>query len=328
VPPTAAAVEECLRWTDRDPREVLGVLPPRQGEATVDRIAANVVMAGCRPEYLPVVLAALEALADPLFNLDSIQATTHPVAPLVVVNGPIARELGINAGYNAFGQGFRANVTIGRAVRLVLMNVGGGLPGTGDRATQGSPAKIAYCVAENEAESPWDPLHVEAGLPADVSTVTAFGCEGPHNIQDHYSNTGLGVLLTVAGAMGQAGSNNLLGRGWPLLSLGPEHAATIARDGYGKRQVREFLFEHARFPLARLGGEYQRAQVERHRAVDAPDTMLPIVEAPEDIGIIVAGGAGKHSCWQPTFGNATRPTRRIIARRDGTPLRRIADARR
>jgi len=328
VPPTAAAVAEFLTWTDREPREVIGVLPPRQGEATVERIAANAVMAGCRPEYLPVVIAAIDALADPLFNLDSVQATTHPVAPLIVLNGPIAREIGLNAGYNAFGQGFRANLTIGRAVRLVLMNVGGGLPGTGDRATQGSPAKIAHCVAENEAESPWEPLHVEAGFPADASTVTAFGSEGPHNIQDHYSNTGVGILRTVAGAMGQAGSNNLLGAGWPLLSLGPEHAATIARDGFTKRQVKEFLFEHARFPLARLGPEYRRYQIERRGAVDAADTMLPIVRAAEDISVIVVGGAGKHSCWQPTFGDGTKPTRRLIARRDGSPLRRVSDLRR
>ena len=317
VPPTEARVHAFLAATDRDPREVIGVLPPRQGEATVEKIAINAVMAGCRPEYFPVILAGIEALADPLFNLDSVQATTHPVAPLLVVNGPVAREIGLNAGYNAFGQGARANVTIGRAVRLVLMNVGGGLPGTGDRATQGSPAKIAYCVAENEAESPWEPLHVEAGLARDVSTVTAFGCEGPHNIQDHYSNTGLGVLRTVAGAMGQAGSNNILGRGWPLLSLGPEHAATIARDGYAKKAVKEFLFEHARFPLGRLGAEYRRYQVDRQGAVDADDTMVPIVRGPDDISIIVAGGAGKHSAWQPTFGDGTRPTRRVIVRRSG-----------
>ena len=315
VPPTEDAVAEFLTQTDRDPREIVGVLPPRQGEATVEKIAANAVMAGCRPEYFPVVLAAIEALTDPLFNLDSIQATTHPVAPLLVVNGPIVQAIGLNGGYNAFGQGVRANLTIGRAVRLVLMNVGGGLPGTGDRSTQGSPAKIAYCVAENEAENPWEPLHVEAGLPADASTVTVFGCEGPHNIQDHYSNTGLGVLLTIAGAMGQAGSNNLLGAGWPLLSLGPEHAATIARDGYTKQQVKEFLFEHARFPFARLGAECQRQQVEHRGAVAAPDTMLPIVRKAEDISVIVVGGAGKHSCWQPTFGDGTRPTRRVIARR-------------
>ncbi|HEX6210325.1 MAG TPA: hypothetical protein VF136_06090 [Methylomirabilota bacterium] len=313
VPPTERRVRELLEQTPRHPHEVVGVLPPRQGEATVEKIAVNAVMAGCRPEYFPVVLAAIEALADPLFNLDSVQATTHPVATLLVVNGPIARAIGLQAGYNAFGQGFRANVTIGRAVRLVLMNVGGGLPGSGDRATQGSPAKIAYCVAENEAESPWEPLHVEAGLPAGTSTVTVFGCEGPHNIQDHYSNTALGVLLTVAGAMGQAGSNNLLGRGWPLLSLGPEHAATIAKEGYTKQKVKDFLFEHARFPLARLGLEYRRQQIERWGVVDAPDTMVPIVRRAEDISIIVAGGAGKHSSWQPTFGDGTHWTRRTIA---------------
>jgi hypothetical protein len=290
------------------------VLPPRQGEATVEKIAINAVMAGCRPEYFPVVLAAIEALADPLFNLDSVQATTHPVATLLVVNGPITRAIGLQGGYGSLGQGFRANLTIGRAVRLVLMNVGGGLPGSGDRATQGSPAKIAYCVAENEAESPWEPLHVEAGLPADTSTVTVFGCEGPHNIQDHHSNTALGVLLTVAGAMGQAGSNNLLGRGWPLLSLGPEHAATIAREGYSKQKVKEFLFEHARYPLARLGREFQRQQIERWGVVDAPDTMVPIVRKAEDITVIVTGGAGKHSSWQPTFGDGTHWTRRTIAR--------------
>jgi hypothetical protein len=305
VPPTEARVREMLGATDRDPLEIVGVLPPRQGEATVEKLAVNAVMAGCRAEYFPVVLAAIEALADPLFNLDSVQATTHPVAPMLVVN----------AGYNAFGQGFRANVTIGRAVRLALTNVGGGLPGSGDRATQGSPAKIAYCFAENEAESPWEPLHVEAGLPAGTSTVTVFGCEGPHNIQDHYSNTALGVLLTVAGAMGQAGSNNLLGRGWPVLSLGPEHAATIAREGYTKQKVKEFLFDHARFPMARLGAEYRRQQVERHGVVDAPDTLVPIVRRPEDITVLVVGGAGKHSAWQPTFGDGTHWTRRTIVTR-------------
>ena len=324
VPPTEGDVRAFLGCTDRESREVVAVLPPRQGEATVERIAINAVMAGCRPEYMPVILTAVEALADPAFNLDSIQATTHPVAPLLIVNGPIAKELGINAGYNAFGQGFRANVTIGRAIRLLLMNVGGGLPGTGDRATQGSPAKIASCVAENEEASPWEPLHVEHGFPADVSTVTVIGCEGPHNIQDHFSYTGLGILKVVAGAMGQAGSNNILAGGHPLLCLGPEHAATIARDGFSKRQVKEFLVEHARFPLARLGDEY-RAHLIQRGAKDAPDTMVPAVRSADSVTVIVTGGAGKHSCWQPTFGDQTGPARRPIARKDGTPLKSAAD---
>jgi hypothetical protein len=310
VPPTEDEVREFLRETDRDPRDVVAVLPPRQGEATVERIAINAVMAGCRPDAMPVIIAAIEAMADPAFNLDSVQATTHPVAPLVIVNGPIARQVGINAGYNAFGQGFRANVTIGRAVRLILMNVGGGLPGTGDRSTQGSPAKIAYCVAENEEANPWEPLQVEAGYPPDVSMVTVIGCEGPHNIQDHYSNTALGVLRIIAGAMGQAGSNNILGGGSPLLALGPEHAATIAKEGYTKRQVKEYLFEHARFPLKQLGAEYRRFQtVERGQPEDA---LLPIADSADAITVIVVGGAGKHSCWQPTFGRQTRPVRRVV----------------
>ena len=246
------------------------------------------------------------------------------MAPLIIVNGPIAKEVGINSGYNAFGQGFRANLTIGRAIRLLLMNVGGGLPGTGDRATQGTPAKIAYCVAENEGANPWEPLHVEHGFPADTSVVTAIACEGPHNIQDHFSYTGLGILKVVAGAMGQAGSNNILAGGHPLLSLGPEHAATIARDGFTKRQVKEFLVEHARFPLARLGDEY-RAHLIQRGAKDAPDTMVPAVRSVDDVTVIVTGGAGKHSCWQPTFGDQTWPARRAIARRDGTPLKAIAE---
>ncbi|MBI2216493.1 MAG: hypothetical protein HYU51_04270 [Candidatus Rokubacteria bacterium] len=328
VPPTEELVAEFLCWTDRDPHDVVGVLAPRQGEATVEKIAINAVMAGCRPEHLPIVLAAVEAVADPAFNLDAVQATTHPVTPLVIVNGPIAREAGVNAGYNAFGQGTRTNLGIGRALRLVLMNIGGGLPGTGDRSTQGTPAKIAYCVAENEGASPWEPLHVELGFPVETSTVTVWGCEGPHNVQDHFSNTGLGILRTVAGAMGQAGSNNLLGGGWPLLSLGPEHAATIAGDGYDKRAVRTFLFEHARFPMGRLGHEYREHLAARHGVPDDAETMLPIAEFPDAIGVIVVGGAGKHSSWQPTFGRNTRPVTRPISRKDGAPALRLADLRR
>jgi hypothetical protein len=314
IPPTEGRVAEFLRQTSRDRREVVAVLPPRQGEATIEKLAINAVMAGCRPEYFPVLLAAVEAVSQPPFNLDAVQATTHPVTPLLIVNGPIAKEIGLNGSYNAFGQGFRPNMTIGRALRLVLMNVGGGLPGSGDRSTQGNPAKIAYCVAENEAENPWTPLSADLGFDRNASTVTAFPCEGPHNIQDHFSNTGLGILLTIAGAMAQAGSNNLLDRGWPLLSLGPEHAATIARDGYDKPAIRQFIFEHARFPLGRLGDEYRRQQVDKYRVVDDPASMVPIVESPEAISIIVVGGAGKHSSWQPTFGRQTRPVTREITR--------------
>ena len=329
LPPTEAAVAEMLRATDRETGEVIGVLPPRQGEATVERIAINAVMAGCLPIYLPVVIAAVQAVADPAFNLDAIQATTHPVAPLLVLNGPAARELAINSGYNAFGQGFRANATIGRALRLVLMNVGGGLPGSGDRSTQGSPAKFAYCIAENEAENPWGSYAAEHGYPRAVSTITAFAVEGPHNIQDHYSTSGRGILLTIAGAMGQAGSNNLLRHGSPLLTLGPEHAATIARDGFSKQDVKQFIFEHARFPLARLGPEYVEL-LAPFNDVDATDlnASARIMTDADSLSVIVAGGPGKHSSWQPTFGAWTRPVTVPLSRRDGTPAASVAELRR
>ncbi len=330
IPPTEAAVAEMLRWTDREPLDIVGILPPRQGETTVEKIAINAVMAGCRPQYLPVLIAAIAAIADPGFNPDGVQATTHPCAPFLIVNGPIARELQINGGYNCFGQGFRANATIGRAVRLVLMNVGGGLPGSGDRATQGSPAKYSYCIAENEEANPWQPLQVELGFDSQTSTVTAIGAEGPHNIQDHYSNTGEGILLTIAGAMGQAGSNNILGHGNPVLTLGPEHAATIAKDGYSKDDVKRFIFEHARFPISRLGKEFTDAVLARLNSFesDDPNAMCRIMERPEDMVVIVAGGAGKHSSWQPTFGAYTHPVTVPIARADGTPVRSVEDLRR
>jgi hypothetical protein len=157
--------------------------------------------------------------------------------------------------------------------------------------------------------------------------VTAVPCEGPHNIQDHYSTTGLGILRTIAGAMGQAGSNNLLDRGWPVLSLGPEHAATIARDGYGKQAIKEFIFEHGRFPLGRLGDENRRMQIARHGVIDDDGTMLPIVESPDAIRVIVVGGAGKHSSWQPTFGRQTRPVIRLITRRHAAVSRGSATSR-
>ena len=319
IPPTEAAVAAMLRGADREPDEVVAVLPPRQGEATVERIAINAVMAGCLPEYLPVVLAAVAAVADPALNLDSVQATTHPVAPLIIVNGPLARRLQINSGYNCFGQGFRANAAIGRGLRLVLMNVGGGLPGSGDRSTQGSPAKYTYCIAENEDGNPWQPLHVELGFDRDASTVTVLGCEGPHNIQEHFSNSGEGILLTIAGAMGQAGSNNILRHGSPLLTLGPEHAATIAADGYSKADVKRFIFARARYPISRLSAEY--AAELRPLNGDGSDDMARICERAEDIVVIVAGGPGKHSSWQPTFGGFTKPVTRVIAGRDGTRLR-------
>lgn len=225
----------------------LGTMPPRQGIVTYEILAVNAVMAGCRPEYFPVVIAAVEAMLDPTFNLFAVQATTHPCAPCVIVNGPIAHELGINARYGAFGPGVRANATIGRAVRLTLMNVGGASPGVLDRSTQGQPAKYAYCEAENEAEneSPWPPLQVERGFAATTSTVTVTAAERPHNLNDHVSNHADGILATLRGAMNDMGCNNAYLYGQPTIALGPEHAAILAANGLSKDDIRRFVIDHA-----------------------------------------------------------------------------------
>ncbi len=226
IPPTAERVKRMLAGTRRETEEIVAVLLPRMGRATIETVAANAVMAGALPEHMPVILAAVEALADPSFNLQAVQTTTHPCSPLLIVNGPIARRLGINAAGNALGQGARANGVIGRAVRLTLQNIGGARPGKEDRATHGHPGKYSYCVAENEAASPWEPLSVERGFSPADSTVTVCGSEAPHNINDHGTATPEGLVATVAGTAATTGSNNIYLGGEPLIALGPEHAAT------------------------------------------------------------------------------------------------------
>jgi hypothetical protein len=314
IPPTCTRVAAMLGGTRRKPDQVVAILVPRLGRATVEAIAANAVMAGALPEHLPVILAAVEAVADPSFNLQAVQTTTHPCSPLVIVNGPIAKRLGINAAGNALGQGTRANAVIGRALRLTLQNVGGARPGQEDRATQGHPGKYAYCVAENESASPWEPLSVERGFRGEDSTVTVCGSEGPHNINDHGSSTAEGIVTTVAGTAAIAGSNNIYLGGDPLVVLGPEHAATVASSGWSKDDFKRALWERACVPLGRLSPE----NIERFATVypegfkDRPAaTLAPIARDWRDVMVIVAGGAGKHSVYIPTFGSTRSVTRRI-----------------
>ena len=311
IPPTPDRVDAMVQSSGRDPLEVLGVLAPRQGEATVQAVAINAVMAGCRPQQFPIVLGAVEAIAQPPFNLDGINATTHPCAVFVLASGPAARSAGIHGGSGCFGPTFPSNATIGRAVRLVQLNVAGATPGRGDRATQGTPAKFAFCATEREDASPWPPFQTTRGLNAEDSCVTTWACEGPHNIQDHGSNTAAGILQTVAGAMGQAGSNNILGKGEPVLAFGPEHAETVAAEGWTREAVQEYLWENARYPASKLSEEFLESVNIRMAGGVLPthsaDEWLPISDKPDEIHIIVAGGPGKHSCWMPTFGGMTRP---------------------
>ena len=331
IPPTPERVERMLAYCDRDLDQPVVQIPPRFGAATPIRVAANAVMAGCRPEYFPLVLLALEALSEEQYNLYGTQATTHPCTPLLIFNGPVAKEVGLNAGHNVMGNYFRANATIGRAVRLCCVNIGAAIPGTGDMATQGTPAKFTFCVAENEAASPWEPLHVERGYPKDATAVTVIAAEGPHNINDHESITAEGILTMTAGTMTTTGSNNAYYNGEPCVAFGPEHAQTIANDGLSKADVKQWLFEHATLPMSRFSKEsierrFRRKLPEMYAKapLNAPVRMVQNVD---DLIVIVTGGAGKHSAWIPTFGN-TRSATRALKRQDGSYVKSIAELKR
>jgi len=328
VPPTAARVAEMLAYSDLAPGASLGAMPPRWGEATLAKVAVNAVMAGCKPEYFPVVATAVKAILARPFNLYGVQGTTNPASPVLIVNGPIAREIEINARGNLFGQGFRANATIGRAIRLVMTTIGGGVPQQADKSTLGNPAKYTCCFAEHEAASPWAPLHVERGFDTATSTVTAFGGAAPANIIEK-SKTAVEMLETIARAMAVSGSNNKLMSHEALLVLGPEHAAIAARQGFDKARVRRTLFELARIPFGEIGqSNADVLRVWRGPCIDETDgrRTLRIVEKPEDILVVVAGGAGNHSASIP--GWYSRSVTLPIARADGRPIRSVAELKR
>ena len=331
IPPTAARVERMLEYCDRPWDEPVARIAPRYGEATPLRLAANAVMAGCRPEYFPLLILITEALCEEPFNLYAVQATTHVCAPLVIVNGPVAKELDINAGHNAFGPGWQANAAIGRAIRLALVNIGGAIPGSGDMSTFGAPSKFSYVAAENEAESPWEPLHAERGLPREASAVTVIGAECPHNVNDHESLSAEGVLTTIAGTMVGTGNNDVYYEAQPLVIMGPEHARTVADGGMSKAQAKRFLHAHAHLPLGRFSKENieRRLRVtwKEKYATAGPDAPVYMVQRAEDILIAVIGGAGKHSAVVNTFG-ATRAVTRALKRRDGSYASSVKDFRR
>jgi hypothetical protein len=317
VPPTKERVQRVLTGTRRAPDELICRVPPAWGRATVERIAINAAMAGCRPEHLPVVIAALEALMDPKVNLHGVQCTTHVSTPLLIINGPIRERIGVNSGHNCFGQGTLANAVIGRAIRLVMTNIGGAKPGEMDKATFGHPGKYSYCTGENEEVNPWEPFHVEHGFKREDSTVTVFAAEAPHNVNNHGADNPFDLLRTIASVMATLGNNNMYLMSESFIVLGQEHADIIAREGWTKNNVKSFIFEHARRPIKELkmGGMYSRYEVDRNiwpRWIEREDdnSMVPVARRPEDINIIVAGGAGRHSLVIPGWG--TRASTRKI----------------
>jgi len=313
VPPTRERVERMLMGTKRNRYDDVARVAPAFGAATVERIAINAVLAGCDPEHLPILIAATEAIAEPQFNLQGIQATTNPVAVWLVINGPIAQRLNVNSTCNCLGQGAWANATLGRALHLILQNVGGALPGEMDRATQGQPGKYSFCCAENEEASPWEPLHVERGFSPDESTVTVVGAEGTLNMNTH-SKDAAEFLRIVAETMIHPPSNEYVHGGEPWLVLGPEHADVLERGGCSKADVKRRLWELSKMPAARMSvRDLLRARESRGRELGeiGEDTLLTIAAHPEQIMIVVAGGPGTHSVYVPCFGNSRAVTRAI-----------------
>ena len=310
IPPTEERVRRMLSGTSRNPDEMLGQMPPDCADVTVEKVAINGVMAGCLPQYMPVLIAAVEATLA-TSNLHTQIATTYPSSFLTVVNGPVRKELEINCGHGAFGPGAQSNATIGRALRLVIRNVGGAIPGVVAMTTQGGPQQYPYCIGENEEENPWEPYHVEQGFDPQASTVTVFVGEGPHNINDVEGTNAEHILTIAADTMVTLGMNQV---SWPtgaFLALCPEHAATIANQGWTKEDVKKFLFMTASMTLKkrRFAGMFShRLGWPKWWEVADEETPIPLVLDWRDIVVVVVGGVGPHSSCVP------RKTAHIITR--------------
>ena len=317
VPPTRERIDAMLRSAGVEAAEALAVLPPAYAEVSWGDAAFNAVMAGCAPEYLPVVGAAVAAMADPELNLLGIATTTGSATVCIIVNGPIAWEIGMNSGGNAFGPGNRANATIGRAVRLTLQNAGGARAGEIDMATLGQPAKYTFAFAENEGGSPWPPLHVERGFDREASVVTVVGISGTIEVVDSESRAPEDLAQTFAQSMliaGNVGSAGLLGGGEPLIVMPPEHAEVFARAGCSKAQVKALIHERALLAIDRLAPSL------RERAAasgGANDGFLRVARAADDVMIVVAGGVGRKAAYVPTWSGGTKAVSRTVTRDGG-----------
>jgi len=295
VPPTEKKVRAMLAGAGLEPGAQIAFIETRQAAITAEKTAINAVLAGCRPEYMPVIVAALEALADPAYGYHGPATSTGGSAVLMLVNGPIARGLDINSGDNLLGPGWRANATIGRAVRLVMRNLIGTLPGTLDRSTIGHGGKYTFCFAEDEKSSPWPPLHVERGFRPEQSTVTVFAALAPHQVRNHLSNTGEGVLTTLCAHL--RFSSGVGSQPEHFLIFAGEHRTILAKEGWSKEKIRQYCFANTQVSHAEL----KRIRLMPGEIVPGDESrMKPLVASPEDFIIVAAGGkAGVFSAFVP-----------------------------
>jgi len=299
VPPTVERVDRMLAGTNLAPDHVVALIPPNYGQATIEKIAANAVMAGCPPEMMRVLIPLVRAVCDENYNIHGIQATTHFAAPLIIINGPIRHELGFVSGGNVFSNVARANTSLGRAIQLILIHLGGGRPGEIDMSTLGHAGKFSQCIAENEEENPWEPLHVELGFDRDQSTVSLFAAEPPRGVSEHNARTGKPILQAISKALATVWTTRMCIAMEAIVILCPEHVKTLHRDGFTKATIREFLFENTGVPVSAFEGDdgegTQFAPFYEQITIDgvACYRKFPMSEM---IKIMVAGGtAGKFS---------------------------------
>jgi hypothetical protein len=316
IPPTETRVARMATGTALDPLTVVARIPPNYGEATIEKIAANAVMAGCRPEMMRILVPLVRAAADERFNLHGVQATTHFAAPLTIVNGPVRAELGFWSRQNAFSNVAAANSTLGRALQLILLNIGGARPDGIDMSALGNPGKFSYCIAENEEESPWPPLHVERGFTGGQSAVTLFAGEPPHGVSEQTARTAAVLLKAVAAALACVWSYRLCGAREALVVLCPEHVKTIWRDRWSKADVRQFLFERTGVPLRAYqdadGGEGTEQAASYTRIDIDGEPCYRKFSTPESIHVVVAGGtAGKFSAVIGSWSSGPRGSQMV-----------------
>jgi hypothetical protein len=297
VTPTEARVAAMLAGTRRGPDEVIGRIPPALETATVRVVAVHAVMAGCRPEYLPVVLGGLHHMLRDEFNLNGVQGTMHGVAPLMIVNGPYAATIGIHGGNGCFGPGFRANATIGRAIRLLLLNLGGGIAGIGSATVFGTPLRYTACVTEQLERNPWETLAQSKGYSPDDNVVTCVMAEGPRLCFDDVSQEPERLLTGIADSMSVMGSWNMHARSDMVVAMGPQHAAICAATGMTRADAHRRLIELAGRKVRDLkgGGNWRRERALAQSIgidPDDDDCFVPAIKDPADLQLIVAGGWG------------------------------------
>ncbi len=308
IPPTEEKVLQFLDLIGRHPSDVVGVEPVRGRVITAEKLAINAVMAGCRPEYMPVIVAAMEGMVQPEFSLHGSSASTMGSAPLLVINGPIRHTLGLASGHNIFGPGpdRRANATIGRAIRLILINVLENHPGVLDLSSLGHPGKYTYCIAEDEENSPWEPLHVERGFPPEASTVSVFTSLAPTQVDMVGAGTPEEVLTAIADSMLGLGR----GHGEILLIMSQEHTGFMKEAGWSKQKVRDFLFQKAR----RTAGELAAIHKAEIPPPGTEDEMIPVCLAPESVLLLAGGGPG--GAWSALIPRWARGTNSLSVIRE------------